>query len=141
MEFSLHDRRVQIVVLILAVLLLIAFAVWPRGDTVEGYAYAIPAQGDGTSVEVLNGTDRRGLARGGSRRLRAAGFDVVFFGNASTPTDTTLILVGANGEALGMELQQALGVGVVREQLDTLRHVAATIVLGSDYQAPSDFHP
>jgi hypothetical protein len=125
----------------LAVLLLIAFAVWPRGDAVTGYAYAIPAQGAGNIVEVLNGTDRRGLARGGSRRLRAAGFDVVFFGNASAPVDTTMILVGANGEALGERLQEVLGTGVVLEQLDTLRRVAATIVLGSDYLESADLHP
>ena len=122
-------------------LLLIAFAVWPRGDTVAGYAYPIPAQGAGNIVEVLNGTDRRGLARGSSRRLRAAGFDVVCFGNASAPTDTTMILVGASGEALGRRLQEVLGAGVVREQLDTLRRVAATIVLGSDYQEPAESHP
>ena len=141
LELPLQDRRVRLILILLAVLLLIAFAVWPRGDTVDGYSYPIPAPGEGNTIEVLNGTDRRGLARGGTRRLRAAGFDVVFFGNARTPTDTTLILVGTDADELGERLRQVLGAGVVRQQLDTLRRVAATVVLGTDYQLPVGLHP
>lgn len=145
MELPFHDKRVQLILILLGVLLLIAFAVWPRSDTVDGYAYPIPGQGQGqgqdNTVEVLNGTDRRGLARGGTRQLRAAGFDVVFFGNASAPTDTTWILVGTDGGGLGQRLREALGVGVVRPELDTLRRVAATVLLGGDYQAPAVVHP
>ncbi len=143
LELPLHDRRVRLILILLAVLLLIAFAVWPRGDTVDGYAYPIPGLGEDNTIEVLNGTDRRGLARGGTRLLRANGFDVVFFGNARTPTDTTLILVGggSDADALGKRLRQVLGAGVVRQQLDTLRRVAATVVLGADYQGPQELHP
>ena len=141
MELPLHDRRVQLILILLGVLLLIAFAVWPRGDTVDGYAYPIPALGQDNTVEVLNGTDRRGLARGGTRQLRAAGFDVVFFGNAPAPTDTTWILVGTDAGGLGERLRKALGAGVVRPQLDTLRRVAATVILGGDYQVPAEVHP
>lgn len=110
---------------------------WPGEDAVEGYAYPIPSGDSGNSVEVLNGTSRRGLARAGTATLRRAGFDVVYFGNASEPADSTTVLVRAGSEELGARLLQALGTGRVVGQADSSRRVAATIILGLDYRSAS----
>ena len=44
------------------------------------------------TVEVLNATDTRGLARQAMFALRDAGFDVVFHGNTAERRDSTEIL-------------------------------------------------
>ena len=140
MEFSVRDKRLRLILLAIAALLLIALAVWPREDAVEGYAYPIPPQDADNTIEVLNGTSRRGLARDGTRWLRSKGFDVVSFGNGQ-PADSTLILVRRGSANIGARVQAALGVGIVREKPDSLRRVDATVILGNDYQSAAGFHP
>ena len=140
MEFSVRDKRLRLILLAIAALLLIALAVWPRDDAVEGYAYPIPPRDADNTIEVLNGTSRRGLARDGTRWLRSKGFDVVSFGN-SQPADSTLILVRRGSAKIGARLQAALGAGIVRQEQDSARRVDATVILGKDYQPAAGFHP
>jgi hypothetical protein len=127
----------------LAILATAAVAVFlvgrPGGDAVEGYAYPVPPSHSGNTVEVLNGTSQTGLARRGTRALRAEGFDVVFFGNAA-PVDSTQIVVRRGSDRIGARLVEALGGGIIRFEEDTLRRVDATVILGGDYHpspAPS----
>ncbi len=140
MEFSVRDKRLRLILLAIAALLLIAVAVWPRKDVVEGYAYPIPPQDADNTIEVLNGTNRRGLARDGTRWLRSEGFDVVSFGNAR-PVDSTLILVRRGSAEIGDRLRAALKTGLIRLEPDSLRRVDATVILGSDYQPAAGFSP
>ncbi|NNG16721.1 MAG: LytR C-terminal domain-containing protein, partial [Gemmatimonadales bacterium] len=109
----------------LAVLIVSAGAVrfWPRADLVEGHAYPVPSSTSGRVVEVLNGTDRMGLARITTRVLRRAGYDVVLFKNASEPADSTDILVRRGALAAGQRIRSELGVGRVRMAPDTLLRV------------------
>ena len=77
---------------ILAVAVLTALACGREGG--RGHAFPIP--GDGIAVEVLNASGRDGLARKGTRVLRRAGIDVVYYGNAPAGVgtlDSTRILV------------------------------------------------
>ena len=140
MEFSVRDKRLRLILLAIAALLLIALVVWPRDDAVEGYAYPIPPQNADNTIEVLNGTRRRGLARGGTLWLRSKGFDVVSFGNAQ-PADSTLILVRRGSSNIGARVRAALGMGLVREESDSFRRVDATVILGNDYQPSAGLRP
>jgi len=92
-------------------------------------------------VEVRNGTRRAGLARQVTRLLREQGADVVYFGTASTLTDTTLILVRRGDLSRGDVVARMLGQGQVRFAPDSLRRVDVTVVLGADFRVPKGRFP
>lgn len=114
-------------------------------------AHAIP--GDRVPaivVEVLNANGRAGDARAGTRVLRQAGIDVVYFGNAPPPEsglDSTRIIVRRGTADVGARVRAALGVGRVEVQLDSGRLLDASVLLGADFVPPPraagslDFHP
>ncbi len=88
-------------------------------------------------VEVLNASGQPGDARVGTRLLRRAGIDVVYFGNAPAALgllDSTRILVRRGSADVGARVRGALGVGRVEVQLDSARLLDASVLLG-------DFHP
>jgi len=119
---------------VLAVALLAIIVFRPHRDQVAGHAFAIPSAEDRILVEVLNATGRQGLARLGTRQLRSEGLDVVFFGNADSVVDSTRVIArrGKRGDA--ERVRAALGLGHVLLEMDTLRRVDVSVVLGSDYQ-------
>jgi hypothetical protein len=94
-------------------------------------------------VEVLNATERRGLARIGTRVLREAGIDVVYFGNADTTLDSTRVLVRRSGTAAGNRVARALGLEseAVALRADTLLRVDVTVLLGRDWMPPPSPRP
>lgn len=118
-----------------------AMRLWPRTDHVEGHSYPIPSGADGRLVEVLNGTNRMGLARISTRQLRRAGFDVVLFRNAPELVDSTDILVRRGAVTDGERIRAVLGVGRVRLEIDTLRRVDVSVILGGDYEPEPELHP
>ena len=138
-----RNRLALILAGLLAVLIVSAGAVrfWPRTDLVEGHAYPVPSSASGHVVEVLNGTDRMGLARITTRVLRHAGHDVVLFKNAPEPADSTDILVRRGELAAGQRIRSALGIGRVRLAPDTLLRVDVSVILGSDYLPVAELHP
>ena len=71
-------------------------------------------------MEVLNGTKRAGVARAATRMLRRQGLDVVFFGNADAAVDSTRVIVRRGDSAAGREVRQALGLGRMVVEPDTL---------------------
>lgn len=126
------------------VALLLALAAC-RGDTAP--AHAVPGdRGPAIVVEVLNASGRAGNARVGTRLLRRAGIDVVYFGNAPATLgiiDSTRIIVRRGSRDAGDRVRQVLGRGRVEVQLDSARLLDASVLLGADF-APSslkDFHP
>ncbi len=120
---------------------LLALLVPPRRERVQGHAYAIPSAKRRIVVEVLNGTDRAGVARAATRQLRRRGLDVVFFGNAETPTDSTRVIIRRGDSAQGRDVQAALGVGRVGIEPDSLRRVDVSVILGGDFVGGRDGHP
>ena len=84
-------------------------------------------------VEVLNGAGRSGLARDATDRLRAAGFDVVYLGNASVSTDTSYVLDRAGRADVARAVANALGISRVTARNDSTLYVEATVVLGRDW--------
>ncbi|MGH7963921.1 MAG: LytR C-terminal domain-containing protein [Candidatus Binatia bacterium] len=125
------------------VLVSIALLVWyvrSRPERVEGHAFALPSQESRVVVEVLNGSGRTGLARTATRVLRRQGIDVVYLGNAPRADSTRVVLRRGDSDH-ARKVHDALGQGIVGSQLDSLRHVDVTVVLGADYRAPDEVHP
>ena len=117
------------------------------GDASPGHP--IPGdQGPAITVEVLNANGRSGDARVGTRVLREAGIDVVYFGNASeSGLDSTRIIVRRGAGKVGERVRAVLGQGRVEVQLDSSRLLDVSVLLGADF-APSraagsrlNFHP
>lgn len=87
-------------------------------------------------VEVFNTTPELGLARAATRRLRDAGFDVVYFGSEpGEALDSTEILVRRGSREVADRVAQSLGLGVVRVAPDADRLVDLTVRLGRDFGA------
>lgn len=90
-------------------------------------------RGRAMRVEVLNGAGRSGMARAATDQLRAAGFDVVFFGNARVATDTSYVLDRLGHIESVRTVAQALGIGRVHTAIDSTLFLEATVVLGKDW--------
>mgnify|MGYP001390749214 CR=1 FL=1 len=142
MELTPRTRRALIAGgTLLFFILLLALGRSLRRDRVEGHAFDIPAGGHGIVVEVLNGSGRSGLARLGVRRLRRLGFDVVYFGNAEPPVDTTQVLLRRGDTDNAERVRNAIGVGRIVTRADTLRRVDVTVILGPDFQPDEQGRP
>lgn len=94
--------------------------------------------GPAVRVEVLNGSGRPGLARGATERLRAAGFDVVYFGNAGEPRGLSLVLDRGGNADGARRAAAALGIASVRSDPNLARMVDVTVLLGKDWPPKAD---
>ena len=86
-------------------------------------------------VEVLNGAGEPGAAQEAAEILRGAGFDVVYFGNASdfdNPRTRVIARVGSGGRA--DSVAGWLQVDRLERDVDPTMHLDATIVLGADWR-------
>ena len=126
---------------LLGVLILLLAGRAFRRDRVEGHAFDIPSAEGRIVVEVLNGSGRTGLGRLGTRRLRRMGIDVVYFGNAESQVDTTLVIARRGNRKRAEAVQDALGVGQIALQTDTLRRVDVSVILGKDFKVDEDGRP
>ena len=118
----------------------IVLAARMQRDRVPGHAYALPSADNRIVIEVLNGNGRNGLARTVTRQLRQQGLDVVFFGSTEK-TDSTAIVVRRGDAGAGSVVARALGSGRIRVELDTLRRVDVSVILGADFKPITDLHP
>lgn len=142
MELSPATRRGLIAGgLLLTVVLLVLAGRAFRRDRVEGHAFDIPTGEGRVVVEVLNGSGRRSLGRLGTRRLRRMGLDVVYFGNADASVDSTQVIVRRGDPGKADRVRRALGTGKVLVQIDTLRRVDVSVILGQDYHPDEDGRP
>ena len=107
-------------------------------------ARAIPGdKGPAITVEVLNASGRAGDARVGTRVLREAGMDVVYFGNAAeNGLDSTRIIVRRGTAKVGERVRSVLGQGRVEVELDSAKLLDVSVLLGADF-APArvGLHP
>lgn len=87
---------------------------------------------DRVRVEVLNAAGRSGLARAVTARLREAGYDVVYYGNAER-RDTSLVLLRAGEPAAAQAVATALGIDSVEVRRDPELLLEVTVLLGGDY--------
>lgn len=106
----------------------------PARSLDEPTAAEPPTARDRVRVEVLNGGGVRGMAALARDHLRERGFDVVYYGNASSfDHEITVVLArtGSNDTARGVA--GVLGVDSVAAAPDTTRFVDVTVLLGSDW--------
>ncbi len=97
---------------------------------------AAPLPAERIRVEVLNASEQGGLARAVTDRLREAGYDVVYFGNAAQ-TDSSVVLVRTEAEVAARTLAARIGIANVRMARDTTSLLDLTVVLGRDFSDPS----
>lgn len=86
-------------------------------------------------VEVLNAVGERGAAREAAMTLRRLGYDVVYFGNASSFGEEPTAVVDRSGrEDAAWKVARSLGVDSVSRDLDPDLYLDATILLGPDWR-------
>lgn len=126
----------------------LAWGVWEHFHAPAATA-AAPAPGQGAPrvaapagrvrVQVLNATPTRGLARVATDVLRDRGYDVLETGNAPRGTNPGVSVVYdrvGNLEA-ARGVGQALGITRVETKRDPSLLLEVTVVLGSDWRAPT----
>lgn len=87
------------------------------------------------TVEVLNGTGRRGAANLVAERLRERGFDVVKVGNAPEKTFArTIVAQRRNTPQIATQVAQALGVDQPSPFRNENLLVDATVFVGRDIE-------
>ena len=86
------------------------------------------------TVKVRNGTGRPGLALTATHRLRAAGFDVVDWGDYNARQVKTRVWDRVGTIENARKVAQALGTDFVLSDLDATLRTDVEVVLGDDYQ-------
>jgi hypothetical protein len=88
-------------------------------------------------VEVLNAAGVEGLARRATDSLRAAGFDVVYYGNAPTfDRETSVVLDRTGSLENAVTVGATLGIANVRSEPNPNLYVDVTVLLGRDWTPP-----
>ena len=138
----MKPSRRQLIGVGLAVFLAAAFALsfllksgaGPPRVSNDPNAPPLPGINSGKRVEVLNGSGRSGLARQATDKLRSAGFDVVYLGNAPQPESLSVAFDRVGKLELAQDVASALGIKRVLTRRDSTRLVEVSVILGSDWQ-------
>jgi hypothetical protein len=100
------------------------------------------ATGTRITVEVLNATKVRGLARRAAITLRDHGFDVVSTGTNRDPFDSTQVLDRTGHREWAVRAAKAMGGATVLVRPDSSRDVDLTVLIGASWRPPSQpFYP
>jgi len=106
----------------------------PRGRVVP--------EGTRIRVEVLNATDRPGLARQAMFAMRDAGFDVVYFGNSTEKSDSSTVLDRTGHPEWAALAVRALGAARSEARPDSSRYLDLTLLVGRHWTPPREtLHP
>jgi len=95
-----------------------------------------PGNAGGGRIEVLNGTNRGGLARAVTERLRDAGFDVVGIGNYRTDPlpDSSFVIDRTGDPTIARSVADRLGIRFVVTRPDSTLFVDASVIVGADWR-------
>jgi hypothetical protein len=100
------------------------------------------ATGTRITVEVLNATRVRGLARRAALTLRDQGFDVVSTATNRDPFDSTQVLDRTGHRDWAVRAAKAMGGATVLVRPDSSRNVDLTVLIGATWRPPSQpFYP
>jgi hypothetical protein len=100
------------------------------------------ATGKRITVEVLNATKVRGLARRAALTLRDQGFDVVSTGTNRDPFDGTQVLDRTGHRDWAVRAAKAMGGATVLVRPDSSRDVDLTVLIGATWRPPTKpFYP
>lgn len=134
MAARLRAVAVVLVVLTLGAFLGSAYSQWRRAPTAPTDSARIAALGDVVRVEVLNAAGIPDLARDVTDRLRDAGFDVVYFGNADAfDRDSSLVLDRSDRLDAARAVADVLGIRNVRSQPDSNLYLDVSVLLGREW--------
>jgi hypothetical protein len=98
--------------------------------------------GQRITVEVLNATKVRGLARRAALTLRDRGFDVVSTGTNKEQFDSTQVLDRTGHHEWALRAAKAMGGGAVLARPDSSREVDLTVLIGAAWRPPAQpFYP
>jgi len=111
------------------------------GPAPDELAWPVPPVAGRVLVEVLNATERTGQARLAARLLRAEGLDVIAVGNAAPKQAATRVIVRRGSGNGARDAVRALGAGRITTDVDTLRRVDLTVLLGEDFHPVTPVHP
>lgn len=93
------------------------------------------------TVEVLNATRTRGLARRATLYLRDRGFDVVLTTTSRMQSDRTLVLDRSRKPDAARLVARAMN-APLQERPDSSRYLDVTVILGADWAPPPEpFYP
>lgn len=148
-------RRGWIVALLLVIAIVSGVAAWRRRvDQAAAAAGEVRAaalddslarapRGTRVIVRVVNASGRRGLGRRATLVLRDYGYDVVDFDGAAGGARATTEIADHTGHAAwAAHLQRALGTGTIIARADSSRYVDLTVLIGRDWQPPTQpFRP
>lgn len=110
----------------------------PEDRAPRGGALMAPGE-ERVTIDVRNAGGVDGMAQMATDHLRAAGFDVVSLGNASTfGHDTTVVVDRVGDPEKAAAVAGALGITRVTSEPDSNLFVDVTVRLGSDWSAPVD---
>ena len=117
--------------------------VMTKGSTGSAQVEQIkPAAGQRITVEVLNATRVRGLARRAAITLRDHGFDVVSTGTNPDEFDSTKVLARTGHPEWAALAAKAMGGGAVLVRPDSSRDVDLTVLIGASWRPPAEpFYP
>lgn len=109
------------------------------GDRLPGFAATLAGPEEEAEtplrVEVLNGSGERGAARAVAMRLRDAGLDVVYFGNARSFDHEVTSVVNRSGlPGAARRVADVLGADSVATDVAQELYLDATIILGRDWK-------
>jgi hypothetical protein len=111
----------------------------PSSSVTPDDSTARPPAGTRVVVRIVNASGVRGLARRATLVLRDFGYDVVDYDSErDAKRPVTQILVHTGHTPWAERLQGALGVGEITPSTDTSRYVDLTVVLGRDWQPPTE---
>jgi LytR cell envelope-related transcriptional attenuator len=106
----------------------------PRAPVVDASGRVAP--GTRIRVEVLNASDVSGLAGEATEHLREGGFDVVYFGNATEPEDSSSVIDRIGDLEMAQAVANALGIRNVFSEPDSNLFVDVSVMLGSEWLTP-----
>ncbi len=106
-----------------------------RAEPPQAPVVADPGTRQRGRVEVLNASGQAGIARGVTDRLRAAGFDVVFYGNAQHIPDSSAVLDRVGNTGIARAVADELGIVRLRTAVDSSLALDVTVILGPDFKA------
>ena len=109
----------------------------PGVPAAAGSVRAVSAPGERVRVEVLNAGGRANMARVATGALRESGFDVVNFGNAAAfDRDSSVVLDRVGRLDWARAVADALGIRVVRRELDENLFLDVSVLLGETWELP-----
>ncbi|MDI6840390.1 MAG: LytR C-terminal domain-containing protein [bacterium] len=127
--------KLQALILLLIGIFCIVYLISTGRSFVKSWLIASKETISKIRVEVLNGTNRAGLAKRTANFLRSKGFDIIGYEDANREVESTVILDRINPSLESASfVRRALRQGKVSFEPHPLQLLEVTVVLGNDFK-------